>query len=66
MWSTKMFYRFEYLIKTLPKYPHEKMPLFSHMKLLIYLVIEIEYIGFENSLFVAGLYVYSYRYDRGE
>ena len=42
------------------------MPLYSHMKLLSYSVIEIEYMGAENSLFVAGLCVYSYRYDRGE
>ena len=29
-------------------------------------LIEIKYIGAENSLFVAGLCVYSYRDDRGE
>mgnify|MGYP001792710374 CR=1 FL=1 len=63
-----MFYDFEYSILTLPKDPHEWMPLFSHMKLLSYSVIEIEGIGFENSLFVAGLCVFSYSYrdDRGE
>ena len=61
-----MFYNFENLIKTLPKYPHEKMPLFWHMKLLSYSVIEIEGIGFESSVFVTELCVYSYRDDGGE